>query len=242
MKDAAAPDLFAVIDATWPAADTTMAGGFRIREGRGGGSRVSCASLEAPFAEADIDAAIAAHRGWGQTPRFMIRPGEEALDAALAARGYEAYDPVVIYETPVRELPGAEAAMIEVPPHWPPLAVLREIWDAGDIGPARLAVMERAAGPKAALLGRSGNRAAGVAFVALHAGTAMLHALFVPPAFRRRGLAQEIMRESLRWSAAQGAERFTLVVTRANAPARAVYERMGMQATIGYHYRREAAK
>ena len=35
---------FEVIDATWPAASSRMAGGFRVREGLGGGSRVSSAS------------------------------------------------------------------------------------------------------------------------------------------------------------------------------------------------------
>ena len=51
---------FEVIDATWPAASSRMAGGFRVREGLGGGSRVSSASLELALEQADIDAAIAA--------------------------------------------------------------------------------------------------------------------------------------------------------------------------------------
>ena len=34
-------DAYAIIDATWPAAEYRRAGGFLIRDGQGGGSRVS---------------------------------------------------------------------------------------------------------------------------------------------------------------------------------------------------------
>lgn len=232
-------DLFAVIDGTWPAASVHTAGGFAVREGLGAGSRVSAASLEAPFAQADIDAAIAAHRALGQPPKFMIRPGEEALDAALAARGYEIFDPVVIYGAPVATL------CQPVPPvtafaHWPPLNIARELWTDLGIGAARQAVMERAAGPRACVLGRKEDRAAGAMFIALHQGTAMVHALAVAPEMRRKGLAQAMMFEAARWAEAQGAQDITLVVTRANTAANALYQGLGMAEVGAYHYRREA--
>ncbi|MFT3690459.1 GNAT family N-acetyltransferase [Paenirhodobacter sp.] len=233
--------LFDVLDATWPAAASHMAGGFRIREGRGGGSRVSSASLEVPFAEADIDSAAAAHRALGQPPKFIVRPGEEALDAALAVRGYEPFDPVTIYTAPLAALAD------NVPPvtafaHWPPLAITREVWDSCGIGPSRQAVAERAPAPKVAILGRRQDRAAGAAFIAIHGGTAMLHGLVVLPAFQRMGLAAAIMAEATRWAKAEGAETLALVVTRANGPANALYTGMGMQPTSHYHYRREASE
>jgi hypothetical protein len=53
--------------------------------------------------------------------------------------------------------------------------------------------MERAAGPKTALLGRVRDRAAGTAFVALHDDVAMVHALEVVPGFRRAGVARNLM-------------------------------------------------
>lgn len=230
--------LFEVIDATWPAVSTRMAGGFRVREGRGGGSRVSSASLEVPFGQADIDAAIEAHRALNQQPKFMLRPGEEALDAALAARGYERFDPVTIYTAPLSALSD------DVPPvtafaHWPPLAITREVWAEGGIGAARQDVAERAGQPKAAILGRRQDRAAGAAFIAIHGGVAMLHGLVVLPAFRRMGLAAAIMAEATRWAKAEGAETLALVVTEANGPANALYAGMGMQPGCHYHYRRE---
>ncbi|MBZ4023650.1 GNAT family N-acetyltransferase [Rhodobacter sp. TJ_12] len=233
-------DLFAVIEATWPAASTRRAGGFVIREGLGGGSRVSCASLEGPFETADLDAAEAAHRALGQQPKFMLRPGDAALDAALDSRGYELFDPVVIYTAPVAQLPQ------EVPPvtafaHWPPLAIAREIWADTGIGPERQAVMARAAAPKAVVLGRTQDRAAGAGFIAMHGRTAMVHALSVLPEFRRHGLARAMMAEATRWAAQQGAETLALIVTRANEPANALYRALGMMHSGTYHYRRKEA-
>lgn len=177
---------FDVIDATWPAASSRMAGGFRVREGLGGGSRVSSASLEVPFPQADVDAAIAAHRAFAQQPKFLIRPGEDALDHALAERNFELFDPVVLRVAPVERL------LADIPPvtafaHWPPLAITREVWAEGDIGPARQAIVARATGAKAAILGRKNDRAAGAAFVAIHDDIAMLHGLIVLPDFRRQG-------------------------------------------------------
>lgn len=230
--------LFEVIDATWPAASLHEAGGFLVREGLGGGSRVSCASLEAPLEHADLDAAIAAHRALGQQPKFIIRPGEEALDAALAERGFELFDPVVIYAAPLARLP-AEVPPVTAFAHWPPLAITREVWTESEIGAGRQAVAERAPAPKAAILGRTSDRAAGAAFVGIHAGTAMLHALAVLPEFRRKGLARNIMAEAVRWAAGEGAETLALVVRRQNEAANALYRAIGMEAACYYHYRRE---
>ena len=81
--------VFAVIDATWPAAACSEAGGFVIREGKGGGSRVSAASRLVPWDKCDLDAAIAAERALGHSAEFQIRPDDAARFASsvsIAAR------------------------------------------------------------------------------------------------------------------------------------------------------------
>ncbi|MBC7143563.1 MAG: GNAT family N-acetyltransferase, partial [Rhodobacteraceae bacterium] len=50
-------DIFDVAEATWPAAARHKAGAFTVREGRGGGQRVSAATAAPDWTEADIDAA-----------------------------------------------------------------------------------------------------------------------------------------------------------------------------------------
>lgn len=228
--------LTALIDATWPAVRLQRAGPWTIRAGAGGGSRVSAATATAPAGADDIPAAEAAMRALGQDPLFMVRAGEAALDAALAARGYRVKDPVTLYTAPVADLAGS------LPPVtcfrvWPPLSIQRDIWAADGIGPARLAVMDRVAGPKTTILGRQDDSPAGTLFVALHAETAVVHAVEVPTRFRRRGMARAMMQGAAVWSQEAGAQGLAVVVTTANAAANAFYASLGMQAAAGYHYR-----
>jgi GNAT superfamily N-acetyltransferase len=174
-------------------------------------------------------------RGWGQRPLVMVRSGEEALDRALAARGYLEHEPSVLLAAPIGAL-AARRDETAITCH-APLARMAEIWAADGIRPARLAVMDRAPGPKTWLLGRFGDRAAGCGFVALHGGVAMLSALVVAPDARRRGLGARLTRGAAGWAAAQGASTLALAVTRGNAPARALYAGLGMAEAGAYHYR-----
>lgn len=230
-------DLTRLLDATWPPAAARTVGPWCIREGRGGGKRVSAATAELPWAEADIAQAEAAQRALGQEPLFMIRRGEEALDAALAARGYRVVDPVVVYHAPVADLATQPPPPISTFCLWPMLQIMRDLWAEGGIGPGRLAVMDRAAGPKTAILGRVNDRAAGVAFVAADGAAAMLHALHVVPDQRRQGIAVKMMRAAAFWAQDQGISDLFLAVTEANAGARALYASLGMAIVEKYHYR-----
>ena len=126
-------------------------------------------------------------------------------------------------------------------PSGPPLAIQREIWSAGGIGPGRWAVMDRVTGPKTSLFARADDRPAGTGFVAIHEGIAMLHALEVLPALRRRGAAAHMLRAAANWAAATGATTISVVVTEANAGARALYASLGLEVVGQYHYRMKQA-
>lgn len=227
------PDLLArVMEATWPPASQSRLGPFILRAGEGGGKRVSAASLDGAFSQADLDAVEAAMA----EPLMLIREGDTALDAELDRRGWRVVDPVVAYAAPVEVL-AANLPPLAAFPHWPPLEIARSVWAEGGIGPARIAVMDRVAGPKAALLGRIDDRSAGAAFVACDGSEAMVHALEVRESHRRQGLGQNLLHAAANWAAAQGAARLSLVVTRQNAAARALYARLGMSVVGQYHYR-----
>lgn len=227
--------LTALLDATWPAAAQRRLGPWIIRDGQGGGKRVSAATAAADWQPADIALAEAAMHDLGQDPLFMIRAGDAALDAALDARGFRIIDPVLAYAAPCASL--ANPDPMTAFPHWPPLGIAREIWATAGIGAARQAVMQRATGAKVAILGRTANRPSGAAFVAIHAQTAMLHALEVVPALRRQGSANNILRAAAKWAQDHGATTLVLVVMQANSGARALYASLGMQAVGQYHYR-----
>lgn len=234
-----AEQVLAAIDATWPAASVQREGPWLIRDGQGGGKRVSAATAAGPVSEGDIATAEAAMRDLEQTPLFMIADGDAALDRWLDARGYVIVDPVVLYVGAVEELaaePLPRVASFEI---WPPLAIMEELWAAGGIGPARLAVMARAADPKTAILGRTDDTPSGAAFVSAHENIAMIHAIEVSSAIRRRGTGRNILRAASKWAQNQGISWLALAVTEANAPARALYSSLGMRSVGHYHYRSE---
>ena len=233
-------DLTAVIDGTWPAARFLRCGPFTLRDGQGGGNRVSAATADGPATDAEIAAAEAGMRAMGQRPGFRVRPDEAALDAQLQARGYGIVDPTNAWSCPIGRLTG-----LSIPPMtlffiWEPLAMMEEIWTAGGIGPRRQAVMMRATGPKTGLLARQNEKPGGAAFVAIHDGVAMVHALEILPHQRRQGLGRWMMRGAAIWAAEQGAQTMAVLCTCDNAGANALYCGLGMDPAGGYHYRQLA--
>ncbi|MCK0151817.1 GNAT family N-acetyltransferase [Marivita sp. S6314] len=229
--------LYAVTEATWPPADHTPAGPWILRTGAGGGKRVSAATAQGDWREDDLSAAETAMRMLGQTPLFMIREGEDALDTALAGRGYEIIDPVNLWACPVEALTTVPVPRVTAFAIWEPLAIMRDIWAAGGIGDARIAVMERADGPKTGLLGRINDKPAGAGFCAIHDGIAMVHALEIVPHHRRKGLGVWMMRQAAFWAKGQGANWMSVLCTRANDGANGLYASLGMTVVGQYHYR-----
>lgn len=229
-------DPFALLEATWPPAQRETRGPITRRDGAGGGKRVSAATVEGAWTPGELDEAIAAGERL-----FMVRPGQETLDAALAERGFEVVDPTVIYAAEAAalagDLPRASVYTLDRP-----LKIVEDMWAAAGIGPERLAVMARAPGPKTYLLGRAGQTPGAVAFVACHGEAAMLHALEVPPAVRRHGQGGRAMRAAANWALETGARTLSLAVTRANTPANALYLSLGMAPVAHYHYRQRMPK
>ncbi len=226
-----------LIDATWPAHSFLDVGDWTIREGKGGGSRVSAATAMSTARLEEHSLAEDAMRGLGQTPQFMVRDGEDALDAMLADHGYVIKDPVTYYTAPTATLATEKPATTSCFPVWPPLTSQADIWAAGGIDDARLAIMDRAKGSKTTCLGRVHDTPAGTAFVAIHNGTAMLHAIETSHGFRRQGLGRQMVRTLAFWAQDHGAHTCALLVTKANIGANTLYASLGMTPVGGYHYR-----
>jgi GNAT superfamily N-acetyltransferase len=229
--------LFEVAEATWPPAARAALGPVTLREGQGGGKRVSAATVEGPFGTPDLERAEAAMRARGQVPLFQVRKGEAALDAALAARGYRIVDPVDILLAPVAALSAERLPRLSAFTVWEPLEIMREIWAEGGIGPERIAVMERVQGPKTGLFARQDDHPAGAGFVAIHACVAMVHALEVRARHRRAGVGRRMMVQAALWAEAQGATHLAVLCTQANAGALALYAAMGFCRAGTYQYR-----
>jgi GNAT superfamily N-acetyltransferase len=233
-----APDagrLMTAIDVTWPAAECRSLGPWTLRRGAGGGQRVSAASAEDETA--DPAPAAEAMLAWGQTPLFRVSEVQAALDERLAGAGYRRHDPVVLYAAPVARLADGRDETARVIRVRAPLAIVDEIWLRGGIGPGRRAVMDRAPEPKLTLMARAEDRPAGAAFIGLAREVAMLHAIEVVPAHRRLGAGETLIRGAASFAVEHGAEWLALAVTEANAPARALYAKLGMAVVGRYHYR-----
>ena len=230
------PVFDAAWEATWPAADYAQVGGFRVGRGMGGGGRVSAARVTGDWADGDIPAVEAQHAAWDQPALFAVEDDDPALQGALAARGYLETSPTLILAAPVARLADQPIPPITALDAWPPLAIQRELWTEQGIGPARQAVMDRAAQPKVAILGRTRDRAAGVAFAAVHGAVGMVHAVAVLPQWRRERLAEWMTRRAAGFAAAQGARTLALAVSESNQPALALYGGLGFDRIGRYCY------
>lgn len=231
--DAALAEAF---EATWPSADYADAGGFRCGRAPGAGGRVNSARVLGDWTPDDIEAVIGVYRGWDQPPVFRVIDGDDDLRQALEARGFRRTMPTAILSCPVAGLTDRQIPPVTAFAIWPPLAIQRDIWGAGNIGPARQAVMWRVPEPRTAILGRIKDRAAGSAFAAVSGDVAMIHAVEILTDWRRLGLAGWMMREAAFWAADQGASRIALAVSRPNLAALALYQRLGFTEVADYGY------
>jgi len=229
--------LYDVIDGTWPAAATHSCGCFTLRDGQGGGKRVSAATLNGDLVLDDIASAEAGMRALNQQPLFQIREGDTELDLALETRGYEVVDPVIMYVIPAKELATERPPRTAAIPAWEPLQIMKEIWAEGGIGPARLEVMNRAPMPKTGFVSRWQDKPAGTSFLGMHNGIGMLHALEILPFQRRQGVARFLMHRAAFWTLENGGTHLAVICTKANVGANRLYSSLGMTVVGEYHYR-----
>lgn len=228
--------LYAVCEATWPPVQRFAHGKWTLRDGAGGGKRVSAATAQGAIRDEDIADAEGAMEEIGQQPLFMIREEDAALDLLLEARGYHVIDPVMLYVLPIEKLTDVPLPRVTAFSIWEPLAIMREIWALGGIGPARLNVMARAK-IKTGIFARWKEKPAGVAFAGVHDGVCMVHAVEVLDHQRRMGVAQWMMRAAAFWGQRHGAKQIAVLCVQDNLPANRFYQTLGFAPAGRYHYR-----
>lgn len=230
-------DLWDALEASWPAASQASLGPFTWRDGAGGGSRVSAATLRGHANSAALDRIERKFSIEGRDPLFQVRPGDEAFDALLATRGYQVVDSTICLTAPLNTFDASKADTGYS--SWPPIAAQRDIWQDAGIGVDRINVMKRVQIPKTTLLARDHETPAGTAFIAALGSIAMLHALEIPQPLRRKGIAKSLMSHAATWAKDNDAATLAVVVTRANSGALALYSSLGMSQAGHYHYRRK---
>lgn len=226
--------IMAAIRATWPPSRLDPVGPFDLPAEREGTRRATAARLRAgETADAVAIAAVEAARPG--TVFATIDGVEDALADLLSARRYAMTGASDLMAGPLHPLP-------DTPPpvsgfaHWPPLAICDTLWSAEGNEATRRNPAFRAPEPKAAILLRFEDRAAGAMFAAVHDGIAVLHMVTTTPRFRRRGVGLTGLHHALRWAASTGADHIALPVEADNAAAIALYERAGLVRRGGYRY------
>ncbi|MGR3541001.1 MAG: GNAT family N-acetyltransferase [Hasllibacter sp.] len=222
--------VMAAIRATWPPAGLTRIGAFDLPHDRTGSGRAISARILAPPAGADVDALLHAR------PEAQVCVVEGVDDpGALPARGFAPGPETTLMAGPVAPLAG------DLPPvsgwaHWPPLAVLDALWEGNGSAAPRRAPAHRAPHPKAAILLRAGDRAAGGLFAGVDGDCAALHMVLTRPGMRGKGVGMLGMRHAARFAHTHGAQWLVLPVEAANAPANALYRRAGLRPVGAYRY------
>jgi GNAT superfamily N-acetyltransferase len=227
-------DLFDAIDATWAPFAIHNHQGWLIREGCGGGQRVSAATILSKTNDANVSSAVAKMRALGQNSLFMVRGSDSQLDHELETSGYRIVDPVIVLAAPAHNIfTTAPANIYPISQLTSPNEAAKDIWARGGIGPARLNIMARVNCPKSILVADN----MGVTFVAMHKGIAMIHAVEVAKAHRRKGVANALMYRAIQWAKEQGSQWVSVLTVRENIPAITLYENLGMKKAATYHYR-----
>jgi GNAT superfamily N-acetyltransferase len=193
----------------------------------------SIATAEAFFAEHQLPVCI------------QIAPAElnTALDAELAAKGYQQAGPTSVLTASTNEVlartPHDDSVAVEVSdkPTTPWLQGFVELDHHGDSAAVAETVLARLAEPAAYVSVTLDGRIACSALFVAAPGMAGLFCMATRPEYRRQGLATAVLYAGANWAGSHGAERLYLQVEAGNEPARRLYESVGFAHSHTYHYR-----
>jgi GNAT superfamily N-acetyltransferase len=235
--------LEAVAAKGWRAADTQALGGWLLRADHGFTHRANSV-LPLRQLGMPLDDALARAHDWYAArglPLNLQIPVEarRLLDAELGERGWPGSPSVHVFAArldAVRAEPGNTPAVeIADNPDDAWLGLYRGGRGLSETGRALLTRHDQLA--FAAL--RTDGRTVAVGRGSVDDEWLGVMAVEVDAAYRRRGLASAVMAKLWEWGAALGAERTYLQVSADNAPAIALYEKLGYWIHHDYHYRSE---
>ncbi|HEY0105029.1 MAG TPA: GNAT family N-acetyltransferase [Rhizomicrobium sp.] len=234
----------------WPALKEVFYDGWLIRLANGATRRINSVNVigpgRRPLAE-KIAYCEAIYRAHGRPSYFrLLSTAPPDLDAALAARGYAKEDETkTLFMNFARRRPPKPAPDVAVdiregraPAEW--LAAYRRLSRCGaKEAQGRREVLDMLVVP--AFFGEARDASgeiASVAFCGLHGDLACLQWVVTDPDQRRMGFSRATLSALLNRALDAGARGACLQVVAANAPAIALYKRLGFTCELyRYHYR-----
>ena len=217
----------------WPPLEQVEVDGWRLRAAAGVTRRANSAL---PLSSSlPVEAVVAFYRARDLPP--LVQVSDAATDAALAQRGWQREIDVEVLTG--RPPSGASTAKLQPQPDddW-----LGCWWDVdGRGGPAELevvrAMLARIQVPAAYASVVRDGRTVAVGRGVAHEGHLGVFSMAVRPAFRRQGLAREVLRALGNWASSHGATTAYLQVFGTNHQARSLYASEGFTRSHLYHYR-----
>lgn len=228
----------------WPAHQQLLCDGWLLRFANGYTKRANSVMPVYPGGQeinAKINFCEEMYRQQGLPPIFRLTPlADGKLDLALEGRGYRKIDPTRVMSldlanwqppaapaTPLRELPLEQ---------W--MGVFSQI--SGSLveqQPAHTEILRKILHPHMTAAIEISGKWAACGLGVLERGWFGLFDIVTHPDHRRQGLGTHLIRGMLNWAQVQGAEKSYLQVMENNAPALALYAKLGYRDAYGYWYR-----
>lgn len=232
----------------WPALSTLVADGWLLRFASGYTKRANSINAWQPTAplSALLPHAASLYTARGLPTIVRLSPlAPPGTDAMLAGRGFTRAD-----ETMIMTAPLACGWGIDDKSHVDPTIILTSspepAWCIGfavanNVPEHRRAIHDRmlaAIPPPVAFASISdGRETVGWGLAAIERGQVGVFDIVTLPKARRKGAARRLVGALLAWAAPSGAAKAYLQVATGNAPAVALYRRLGFTERYRYHYR-----
>jgi len=230
----------------WPALREVLLDGWVLRFSEGLTRRANSANPLRPVSHADLRACEALYRRLGlPTIVRAVSLIDPLVDNCLAEAGYAGEGESCALYAPIEDIAGVrdpDVTLLEQPtPEWfGAMAALQN--HSSEQAATYRRIVGRLAIPAAFAALSGGEGAVALAYGALHNGLLCYESVITDNRWRRQGSGRRIVNALTAWARDEGAVGACLEVEAHNAPARALYDAIGLKKELyRYHYRREPA-
>ena len=230
----------------WPALREVLLDDWLLRFSAGLTRRANSANPLLPVSEVDLRACERLYRRLGlPTIVRVLSLIDPAVDDRLAAAGYTGEGESCVLYGPIEDIEAArdpDVRLLDQPtPEWFGAMEALQNHSSEQAATYRGIIGQIAIPAAFATLSDEGGTVA-LAYGALHNGLLCYESVITDGRRRRQGWGRRIVAALAAWARDQGAVGACLQVEAHNAPARALYDAIGLKKELyRYHYRREPA-